>query len=225
MDRDPKRLLIGTPSSEYDAELTRCLRHWPFIPSPPHDIPRITHLLRIRLPDQVTCETLIDIALAEIGITLIAFTPEYIEHTILPTALDGEGPRALHTLISLFSLLAIGALFAVPGPGETPEVDRYGYLSAAAIAASTPIISCTVELIEGVYARNILELMRQGHLEEVSRSALAMTCKMCYDVSPVAFQVPPPWLNPCSYSLDRVTYVHTVLCLILYLTSCPTCRL
>jgi hypothetical protein len=188
MERDPRRLLWGEPEPEYDIELTRCLRHFPFVPSPPLDIPRMIHLLRIQLPDKVTCETLIDIALAEMGVTLMAFTPEYVQHTILPAALYGEGFRALHTLISLFSLIAIGALFAVPGPGEAQEVYRYGVLSGAAITASAPIISRTVELIEGIYIRNIFELMRQGQLEEPARSALALAYRMCYDVSLTLFR-------------------------------------
>jgi hypothetical protein len=117
----------------------------------------------------------------------MAFTPEYVENTIIPTALYGEGPRALHTLVSLYSLLAIGTLLAVPGPGEDPEAYRYGRLSAAAIGASTPVVVSTVELIEGMYVRNVFELMRQGQLEEPARSSLALTYKMCYDVSYVSF--------------------------------------
>jgi hypothetical protein len=185
MDHDPKGLLIGEPSDKYDIELTRCIRHFPFVPSPPPDIPRIMHLLRIQLPDQQTCETLINTALAEIGPVLMSFTLEYIKDTIVPTALYGEGPRALHTITSLFSLLAIGTLLAVPEPAEAQVVGHYARLGSAAISASTPMAVSTVELIEGIYTRSFLELMRQGQLEEFSLSALAMAFKMCYDVSPV----------------------------------------
>jgi hypothetical protein len=187
IDRDPK-LPLGIYYPEYDPEMIRYIRHFPFVPFPPPDIPRMIHILRSRLPDRVTCETLIDIALAEIGPTIMAFTPDYIENTIVPTALCGDGLRALHTLTSLYSLLAIGALLAVPGPGETTEVDYYGLLSGAAIAASTPTVVSSVELIESMYVRNVLEFMRQGQLEETSRSATAMAFKMCYDVSVVYFQ-------------------------------------
>jgi hypothetical protein len=182
MGRDTKRALMWE-SSEFDAEVTRGLRHWPFVPSPPIDIPCLMHTLRIQLPDRMTCDTLIDIALTEIGLTLMAFTPEYVENTIIPTALYGEGPRALHTIISLYVLLGIGAILAVPGPGEPPEVSRYAELSGAAISSSAPAAVSTVELIEGMYARGVLEYLRQGHMEEISRSAHAMACKMCYDVS------------------------------------------
>jgi hypothetical protein len=185
MDHDPKGLPIGEPSDKYDIELTRCIRHFPFVPYPPPDIPRIMHLLRIQLPDQQTCETLINIALAGIVPAIMSFTLEYVKDTIVPTALYGEGPRALHTIISLFSLLAIGTLLAVPGPGEAQVVGHYALLGTAAISASTPMVVSTVELIEGIYIRSILELMRQRQLEKASRSALAMAYKMCYDVSPV----------------------------------------
>jgi hypothetical protein len=180
---NPKHPLIGAPSSKYNLELTRCIRQWPFASFPPLDIPRIIHLLRMELPDRVTRDTLIEIALAEADITLMAFTPEYVESTIIPTALYGEGPRVLHAFASLYALLAIGALLAVPGPGETREVSHYAELSGSSIAASAPAIVSTVELIEGLYARTVLEFMRQGQLEEVARSTIAMACKMSYDVS------------------------------------------
>jgi hypothetical protein len=130
----------------------------------------------------VTCETLIDIALAEVGVSLMAFTPEYVESTIVPNAFLAEGTRALHALVSLFALIAIGALLTVPGPGEVSEVNHYGRLAAVAVGASTPAAVNTVELIQGIYVLNILEFMRQGTMEEVSRSAIAMACKMCYNV-------------------------------------------
>jgi hypothetical protein len=189
MDHDPNRLLVGAPLPEYDAELTRRIRHGFIIPTPSSNIPRIIDLLRIQLPDRVACETLIDIALAEVGASLLAFTPEYIDSTILPLALHGEGPRALHTLISLFALLAIGALLTVPGPGEAPEAYRYARLSGSEVGASIPAAVNTVELIEGMYARAQFEFMRQGYMEEVGRNVFAMACKMCYDVSFIQLQV------------------------------------
>jgi hypothetical protein len=207
MDRDPKRLLMGEPSSNIDVELTRCLRQWPFVPSPPPDIPHIIHLLRLQLPDMMTCETLIDIALTELDLMLLAFTPEYVENTIVPTALYGEGSRALHTLITLFSLLGIGALLAVPGPGETPEAYLYARLSGAAASASTPIAVSTIELIEGLYVRNMFEFMRQGQLEESARSSLAMACKMCYDVCLISVQETAV-TNSLLCAIDRLTYSH-----------------
>jgi hypothetical protein len=208
-ERDPKRVLIGEPSPKYDAELTRCLRHHPFVLSPPPDIPHIISLLRNELPDRVTCETLIDIALAGIGPNfLMALTPEYIEGTIIPTAFYGEGSRALHTLITLFALLAAGALLAVPGPGEAPEVYHYGRLSGAAIGASTQMVVATVELIEGIFVRNVLELMRQGYMEEVSRSVLAMAYRMCYDVSTARF---PASLTNGTNSCTRWAYVRNAV--------------
>jgi hypothetical protein len=183
MDRDKERALFGEPSPKSDAELTRGFRHWPFTPSPPIDIPHLMHILRIQLPDQMICETLIDIALTEVGVTLMAFTPEYVENTIVPTALCGKGPRALHNIISLYALLGIGAILAVPGPGEIPEVSLYADLSGTAIFASAPAAVSTIELIEGMYARGVLEYLRQGRHEEITRSTHAMACKMCYDVS------------------------------------------
>jgi hypothetical protein len=159
------------------------LRHLPFAPFPPPDIPFILSLLREHLPDAAARKILLGIADNEVGHILIGFRPDYVERTIVWNALYGKGPIALHALASLFALLGIGLLFTSPGPEERKEVYLFGRLSSAAIAAAGPLATATVELIEAMYARVQLEFMRQGQLEEPARSILAVACIMCYSVS------------------------------------------
>jgi hypothetical protein len=106
-----------------------------------------------------------------------------VEQSLIPAALHGEGVRGLHTLSSFFALLAVGYLFAVPEPGESPEVELFGRLSEAAMGAAGALAHPALELIESLFARSILELFRQNTREESARSILTMACQMCYDVS------------------------------------------
>jgi hypothetical protein len=109
-------------------------------------------------------------------------TIDYIEQSLIPASLCSEGLSGLCALGTLFSLLAIGALFATPGPGEAPEVHLFAQVSTWAISALSPIGSPSLELIEALYAWAIREMLRQGQQEETARSVLAMACRMCYDV-------------------------------------------
>jgi hypothetical protein len=55
-------------------------------------------------------------------------------------------------------------------------------LSASA-SSSVGILACpSLELIEALYARTMLELLRQGPIEESARFTLAMVGHMCFSV-------------------------------------------
>jgi hypothetical protein len=106
-----------------------------------------------------------------------------MDQSLIPAALFGEGRSGLYALGSFFALLAVGCLFAVPGPGEAPEVKHFALLSAGALGAGCMLAHPTLELIEGLYVRAILELFRQTAQEETARSTFTLACEMCYDVS------------------------------------------
>jgi hypothetical protein len=139
--------------------------------------------LRVHLPDPAIREQFLHIFHGEIGdAVMVAFTREYVQQTVIPHALYGEGRLAVAALSTLFALMAIGALFMVPGPGETPEVGHYGRLSTVASCSLGSFSTPFLEAIECAYARCFLELLRQGPLEEPSRAAFAIGCQRCYMV-------------------------------------------
>jgi hypothetical protein len=136
------------------------------------------------MPDPATRDQLLHVFHSEIGDTVMfAFTREYVQGTIIPRAIHGEGRLALSALSTLFSLMAIGALFVVPGPGEAFEVNHYGQMGTVAAGCLGSMTSVHVEAVEATYARVFLELLRQGPLEETARTSLASVCHRSLIVS------------------------------------------
>jgi hypothetical protein len=167
-----------------DGEIIRCIRQFPFEPVPAPDHQNFLRHLRSYIPSKGIYDPLLSIVHGECGSTFfIALTPDYVEHSLVPAALDGEGRRGLRALGSFFALLGIGYLFAVAGPGEAPEVRHFAQLSAAAISAADVLAFPALELIEALYASAMLEMFRQTSKEEAARSSLTLACQMCYDVS------------------------------------------
>jgi hypothetical protein len=116
-----------------------------------------------------------------------AFSDQYIRSTVIPNAKAPMGGLVASVgLASLFSLLAMSSLFAIEG-GEAAEVARYADFSIAALIASGPLTSPSLELIEALYLRAMLEFLRQGELEEPARVALALAAQMCLAVSHPSF--------------------------------------
>jgi hypothetical protein len=165
-----------------DPDLLRVLRQVPFPPIVPLSDPE--HRLRIYLPDPEIRDQLLYVFHGEVGDSAMsAFTREYVQGTVIPRALQGEGPRALAALATLFSIMAIGTLFMIPGPGEAPQVDHYAQISSIAIGNIGALSTAFIEVIEATYARAFLELLRQGPWEEAARASLALACHRCFVVS------------------------------------------
>jgi hypothetical protein len=165
-----------------DPDLTRIIRHIPFTPVPLLDNP--VNRIRAYVPGPATRDQLLHVFHTEIGETVMfAFTREYIQGIVIPRALYSEGRLALSALSTLFSLMAIGALFVVPGPGEAFEVNHYGQMGTVAAGCLGSMTSLYVEAIEATYARVFLELLRQGPLEETARTSLASVCHRSLIVS------------------------------------------
>jgi hypothetical protein len=154
----------------------------PFPPSHPTENPE--RRLRIYLPDPIIRNQFLDTFYSELGVcTLVAFTREYVQDVVIPRALQGEGIRSLAALATLFSLMGIGALFIMPGPGESPYVDHYARLASIAIGIIGPLSTPYIEVIEATYSRGYLELLRQGPWDEPARTSFALTCHRCLIVS------------------------------------------
>jgi hypothetical protein len=154
------------------------------VPVPAPNYQHILSHLRCYIPSREIFDPLLDIVYGECGIVPFnAFSPDYVEQSVIPAALYGEGRRGLYALATFFALLGVGCLFAVPGPGEAPEVGLFGRLGGGAIGVSGVLAHPALELIESLYTRSVLELFRQNTREEHARSILAMACQMCYDVS------------------------------------------
>jgi hypothetical protein len=165
-----------------DPDLLRILRQVPFPPIVPLSDPE--HRIRNYLPDPEIRDQLLYLFHGEIGDSVMtAFTREYVQDTVIPRALRGEGPRSLAALGTLFSLMAIGALFAVPGPGEAVQVNHYARISSIAVGCVGPLSTALIDVIEATFARACLELFRQGPWEEPARTSLALTCHRCFIVS------------------------------------------
>jgi hypothetical protein len=114
---------------------------------------------------------------------LPAFSDQYIRQTLIPIARSGSAsPIVFASLASLFSILALGSLFAVEGL-EAPEVKHYANLSTGALTASQPMVYPSIEVSEALHLRARLELCRQGQSEEQARSMLAMSARICLVVS------------------------------------------
>lgn len=178
----PANIPVGSLLSGIHPELARGIRNYPFMPVSPLQVDAIG-IFRGHLPPTEVLDALLTVFYASVGNSLLpAFSAEYVRDTLLPNALHAEGLPALAAFTSLFALLGIGALFAVEGPNEEPEVARYGRLSASAMGASAVLASPSIELVEGLYARSMLELLRQGQLEEPARFTLAMATHMCLAV-------------------------------------------
>lgn len=155
----------------------------PFAPSPPLRIDAVA-VIRKELPSEHIMNALLNTFHNAVeDVLLPAFSRQYVQANLIPAAFSGEGHLALAALTSLFAILAIGALFAVDGPGEAAEVARFGTLSTSAMAASGVLSSPSLELVEGVFARSMLELFRQGQLEESARHTFAIAAQMCLAVS------------------------------------------
>jgi hypothetical protein len=179
-------VLYGERHLDYDIELTRCIRHFPFEPVPAPNLNNVLRHLRSYIPSRDIYDPLLDIVYGECGSSFfIAFTPDYVEQSLIPATLYAEGRRGLHALASFFTLLGVGCLFAVPGSEETPEVKHFAELSGAAIAAAGVLAYPALELVEALYVRALLEMFRQTTMEEKARSTLILACQMCYDVSAI----------------------------------------
>jgi hypothetical protein len=173
---------VGAHVPSIDPDLTRVMRQMPFTPVPLLDDP--VNRIRAYMPDPATRDQLLHVFHTEIGDSIMfAFTREYVQGTVIPRTLHGEGCLALFALSTLFSLMAIGALFVVPGPGEAFEVNHYGQMGTVAAGCLGSMTSLHVEAIEATYARVFLELLRQGPLEEPARSSLATACHRSLMVS------------------------------------------
>jgi hypothetical protein len=134
-------------------------------------------------------EALLDVFQESIGRTgtVSAFSDHYIRSTVIPNAKAPMGGLVASVgLASRFSLLAMSSLFAVEG-AEAAEVARYADFSAAALIASGILTSPSLELIEALYLRALLEFLRQGELEETARVTLALAAQMCLAVSHPCF--------------------------------------
>jgi hypothetical protein len=165
-----------------DPDLTRIIRQIPFTPVPLLDDP--VNRIRDYMPDPATRDQLLHVFHCEIGDTVMfAFTREYVQGTVITRALHDEGRLALSALSILFSLMAIGALFVVPGPGEAFEVNHYGQMGTVAAGCLGSMTSVHIEAVEATYARVFLEWLRQGPLEETARSSFASTCQKSMIVS------------------------------------------
>jgi hypothetical protein len=154
----------------------------PFPPVPA--LESAEHRLRAHLPGPAIREQLLHIFHGEMGdAVMVAFTREYVQQTVIPRALCGEGRLAMAALSTLFALMSIGALFLVPGPGEAPEVGHYARMCSVASGALGSFSTPFLEAIECAYARCFLELLRQGSLEEPARAAFAIGCRRSFIVS------------------------------------------
>jgi hypothetical protein len=173
---------IRDPLPGIDPELARVVRYTPFPPFPA--IESAERRLRVHLPDPAMREQFLHIFHGEIGDAVLpAFTREYVQQTVIPRALYGEGRLAVAALSTLFALMSIGALFMVPGPGEAPEVGQYERLSFMASCALGSFSTPFLEAIECDHARCYLDLLRQGTLEESRRAAIAVSCQQSFIVS------------------------------------------
>jgi hypothetical protein len=165
------------------AVLAGGIRHWPFIPYPPIQMDLVSHLRHHLPPDHIR-NGLIDVFWSSVGPSVLgAFDPQYLHGTLIPKALQESGRTALVALCALFALMGIGALFAVDGPGEAPEVGRFGRLCAGGLTGVGTFGSPSVEIVEAMYARVMLELFRQAQLEEPTRSLFAVAASMSLVVS------------------------------------------
>jgi hypothetical protein len=173
---------LALPQFTTHPELARAIRHLPFVPYPPLELD-IVSLLRGRLPSTQIRDELLSVFDKSVRFFFLpAFTRDYVQEQLIPKAIRGSGETALLALISLFGLLAIGALFAMDGPHEAPEVAYYGRTCAEGVAALGPLGSPSIELIEGMYARAMLEFFRQGPVEEPTRCLFAIQVHMCISV-------------------------------------------
>jgi hypothetical protein len=154
-------LISEEGSSGNDVKLAQSIRHFPFEPVPTLDHEYVLMHLRAHIPNKETYDPLLDIVYNECGGTFFsAFTPDYVEQSLIPAALYEKGRHGLDCLGCFFALLTVGCLFAVSGPGETPEVRHFGRLSVVAMGAVGVLAYPSLELIEALYARAILELFR-----------------------------------------------------------------
>lgn len=111
-----------------------------------------------------------------------AFTAQYTQDFLIPNARSQPcGILGLKCLAILYALLAAGSLFAMDG-SEPPEVTHYADLSSAALIATGVFKSPSIEVVEALYLRAMLEFFRQGPLEEPARVALALAAQMCLQV-------------------------------------------
>jgi hypothetical protein len=200
--------IVAFPTDEEPfATVARAVRHYPFAPSPPFSTD-VLPLLRGSIPTEQVCQALLEVFHDSIGSSLLpAFTTQYIKSTLMPNALHSDGVLGLATLSTLYALLAIGGLFAVEGPGEAPEVARFAWLSSSAFCPIGILTSPSLELIEGIYTRGMLELLRQGPKEEIARFSLAMAGQMCLAVRFLLFLC----LTHSSQMIDSWDYVRIIL--------------
>lgn len=160
------------------------MRHFPFVPYPPLALDALA-CLRRRLPSSEIRDGLLQVFETTVRAHYLpALTVEYVQDSMIPKSIDGSGEPALLSLSTLFSLMAIGALFAVEGPDEAQEVSYYSRTATEGLAALGVLASPSLWMIEAVYARVMLELFRQGPQEEPTRCMLAVASHMCLSVCP-----------------------------------------
>jgi hypothetical protein len=159
------------------------LRLFPF--EPLASIPPATiAALQGQIPSNEIMDALLNAFRDFVGGTGImsAFTAQYTQEFLIPNARSQPcGLLSLKCLATLYALLATGSLFVMDG-SEPPEVTHYADLSSAALTATGVLKSPSIELVEALYLRAMLEFFRQGNLEELARVSLALAAQMCLQV-------------------------------------------
>jgi hypothetical protein len=108
-----------------------------------------------------------------------------IQDILLPAAFApySVADTDAHKLGLIFVIFAIASLVRVSVAERLAVTIYYGQLSLAALGAVSIFEHPSLETVQAVYLRSILELMLQHGGEETGRAYMSFACHICYIVS------------------------------------------
>jgi hypothetical protein len=167
-----------------ESDLLRCIRQFPFpLGGPP--ISSTLAQLRLYLPSHLDARKLVQVFFTQFGSLFYGISQPHVQDVLLPVAHNpiSTTNTDAHKLGLLFVIFAIASLVHTPLVERLAVTSHYAQLSLAALGALSIFEQPSLETVQAVYLRSILEFLLQNGAEETARAYLSFACQLCYIVS------------------------------------------
>jgi hypothetical protein len=127
----------------------------------------------------------VQVFFAQFGLPFDGISQQHIWDVLLPAAYAPVSPADAdaHKLGLLFAVFAVASLVCISVAERLAVTSYYAQLSLAALGAVSIFEHPSLEAVQAVYLRSILELMLQNGTEETGRAYMSFACQLCYIVS------------------------------------------
>jgi hypothetical protein len=177
-------LIVLQDLPRLESDLLRCVRQFPFpLGGPP--VSATLAQLRLYLPSSLDARELVQIFFTQFGSLFYGISQPHVQDVLLPVAYTpvSTAETDAHKLGLLFVIFAIASLMHTPVAERLAVTSHYAQLSLAALGALSIFEKPSLETVQAVYLRSILEFLVQNGAEETARTYLSFACQLCYIVS------------------------------------------